>query len=56
MNSDSDLLMTDAKIPVINDPSIFNPMNLFPSSEDVLYLSKQVEQLSIDLNTQHLKI
>ena len=56
MNSDSDLLVTGAEIPVLNDPLIFNPIDLFPSSDDVLSISRLVEQLSIDLNTQHLKI
>ena len=56
MNSDSDLLITDAKIPVLNDSLIFDPMDLFPSSNDMLSLSKQVDQLNLDLNTQYFKI
>ena len=56
MNSDNDLLITDTEIPVLNDSLIFDPVELYPPSKDLLSLNKQIKQLYLILNTQHLKI
>ena len=41
---------------LINDFTQFFPEILLPSTEDVMCLSKKIDQLTIDVNTQNLKI
>ena len=50
-----DLLLNNEECPSIFDSSQFNPLDIFPSTDDVLSLTKQVEHLSLEVNTQGLK-
>ena len=36
--------------------NLMNEPYLFPSTDEVITLSKRIEQLNIDVNTQNLKI
>ena len=48
--------MNETELPVLDDSLNFNLTNPFPPSDDMLSLNRQVEQLSVDLNTQHVEI
>ena len=48
--------MNDAELPILDDSLNLNLTDLFPPAEDTLSLDKHIEQLSIDLNSQYLKI
>jgi len=41
---------------LMNEPLPFLSADLFPSTDEVINLSKRIEQLNIDVNTQNLKI
>ena len=56
MSNDHYLLVNDAEFPMLDDSLNFNPMDLFQLSDDISSFSRQVKQLSVDLNTQHLEI
>ena len=51
-----DLLLNNDDCSLLNDTFQFNLLELFPSHDDVLSLSKQVEHLSLEINTQGLKV
>ena len=52
----NDVMLSNNDINLLIEPLPFFPADLFPSSDDVLALSKEVEQLSLDVNTRSLKI
>ena len=56
MNNNYDLPANKAKFPMLDDSLNFNLIDLFSPTEDTLSLNRQIEQLSVDLNTQHLQI
>ena len=49
------LLINDDECPLLSEPLQFNPLELFPSSDDILSLTKQIEYLNIEVNNQGLK-
>ena len=51
----NDLIINDDECLLLVEPLQFNPLGLFPSPDDVLSLSKEIEHLSIEVNTQGLK-
>jgi len=56
MNNNYDLSVNEAKLPMLDDSLNFNLTDLLASIEDTLSLNRQIEQLSVDLNTQYLQI
>jgi len=52
----NDIMLINDNDNFLNESLPFFPSNLFPSTDDVLALSKQLEQLNLDVNTQNLKI
>ena len=50
------LLLNNEECPILTDTFQFNPLEIFQSPEDVLSLSKQIENLSLEINTQGLKV
>ena len=51
----NDLLPTLDECPRVFDAIQFDPLELFPSSEDINSLTKQIESLNIEVNTQGLR-
>ena len=56
MNINTELLLNDDITDLLKEPFPFNPMDSFPASDDIITLSKHVENLSLDVNTQSLKL
>ena len=56
MTNNYDLSVNDAELPMLDDSLNFDLTDLFPPTEDTFSLNKQIEQLSVDLNTQYLQI
>ena len=52
----NDLLLNNDDYPLLSDSFQFNPLEIFPSQDDVLSFSKQVEHLSLEINTEGLKV
>ena len=51
-----DELLNDDLNNLMNEPLSFLTADLFPPTNDIITISKQLEQLTIDVNTQNLKI
>ena len=49
------LLINDDECPLLSESPQFSPLDLFPSSDDISSLTKQIEFLNIEVNTQGLK-
>ena len=50
------LLLNNEECPILADTFQFNPLDLFPSPDNVIFLSKQVEHLSLEINIQGLMV
>jgi len=55
MNS-NDIALNHDDVEFLNEPLPFLPADLFPSTDDMLTLNKQIELLNLDMNTQSLKV
>ena len=48
------LLINEDECPLLSESLQFSPLDLFPSSDDTSSLTKQIEYLNIEGNTQWL--
>ena len=56
MNVNDETLLTDDNYSLLTEMLPLNPMDLFPTPDDVTTLSKQIEPLNLEVNTQNLKV
>ena len=55
MNKENEILVDDLD-KLMNESLPFIPVDLFPSTDDMTFLNNKIEQLTVDVNTQNLKI
>jgi len=56
MNFDDELLINDKGCPILTELLPIDSVDLFPEHDHIITLSNRVEQLSIEVNTQSLKV
>lgn len=56
MNENNKFLYYSDECPLLPELAPFDTVDLFPNNDEVMGLSKMVEQLNIEVNTQNLKV